>query len=1087
MSAITKRAIGAFLFLLLSWSVQAKDSKDHFVDGGRGPINYYQVLELGPGATPAEIKQSYLRLVKNFHPDRFPNADEKKQAEVLMKDLNVAHDVLKDPVKKADYDKNMGNTAVSQAMALPRNTGLRLLNDVFRWHASAHKKAALEAGHRAIVTAPAQTAMFMGVMGLLNYATLDSAMLANPLALQQAVVDPITALGVASTVMMVSVHGYSEGVLRHHLPKFSSGAHGNVMVQSAGMTLGMAAMMYMGQVAMDKNVQLCGQMMFGSLKGNQYLPEQIREGDGAQKYKNFYKKTGFDPQTEDETPCDRAFDHLIVQEKLWEMSPQLASALTSALLTNYINSFVIKKAFSTAAGRTAVQSGAQALAWGLAFIPGGAYVGIAAKSLGPYFIGALNIAAFVALDHLINPYIVGPSVSAYRGARASVMSASLEKEFAILSSTGFVSENKDDLFDPACLQTLEKRKQKDKNVCLKANLALLNLAVDLNILRQTYLSKVFSMFDQWSAFSKRFTDLHQGSMSFYHFFINELSKQQARKEKGEAEHVYLSFDGKLATYGVTLPAEIMSSKSPANLFAENSVEFHQAQLKVVRLSAQKFRTENARELDRLPMRAMLDTILLMSSEEDSKVHEGLILLDMIAKAGSQPAGRRVSERLVQLTKQGLLAGDPNGYAIYDISRQKVLAMHFSDQLGGVNPLWEPGRLLLYTFRDLDSERARFNRMEEALKAPISLPWFNGFSQTNNGSAVTVGSFNAYDTSHIVDRLLVQMACGPSSETEAGDKVASWDENGWQLRFQPPSVTKNPKVLREKFCNGYLLRDPRNLHADLLEESGNKYSGIVSILKGEIRDDIKDPENFKKWWLSYVYPQTTEVYKKMSLRFERISEELRKNLNNQISGFSPENVQQWTNITGTAQSTVLENMEQELKLHLSLLGDLQSIHAGEKPVVAQQRNHTSFKQLKAVNTLSLLQKPTDWKNIEFQTKILARFKEVAARIKKAEKLAGSAEERLKKLNELYTSVDLDIDSQISRRFGLQPQAGTYEGRMEALKVRLTTKPDADHVGKKLSSEAKSIVQNSRDLIVSLFLEMKNLERIFVMSNLGQEKN
>jgi|GEM_PF-1499754 len=1075
MTAITKRAIGAFLFLLLSWATQAQaqDSKNDYVESGRGPINYYQVLELTPAASPTEIKEAFIRLVKTFHPDRFPNAEEKKAAEILMRDINVAHDVLKDPAKKAEYDKNMGNSVEHQAMALPRNVGLRLLNDVFRWHANAHKKIAIEAGHRAVVTAPAQTAMLMFTMGLINYSTLDSAMLANPLAMQQAVVDPITALGVASTMMMVGVHRYSEGALRHHMPKFSSGAHGNVLVQSAGMTLGMGAMIYLSQIASDRNVQLCGEMMFSSLRirKNQYLPEEITEGDRAQKYKNFYKKNGFEPQTEDETPCDRIYEHLIVREKLWEMSPQLASAMTAALITNYTNSFIIKKALATAAGRAAAQSASQVLSWGVAFVPGGLYLSLAARWAGP----VLSLTAFYLMDHLINPYIVGPSISAYRGAHVWwYTSSALEKEFTNLSSVGFISENKDQFFDSNCLQTIEKRKQKNKNVCLKANLALISLASDLSVLRQTYLSKVFSMFDQWNAFSKRFTDLQEGSLSFYHFFIKQLSEHQIRKDKGEAHHPYLSFDGKLASYGVTLPAQIMADKSPANLFVEQPAEFHQSQLNIVRLSALTYKTKNEVVLDRLPMRAWRDTILLLASDDYSKVQEGLILLNMLSKAGSQPAAKVVIERLHKLAKEGKIEKDPNAYFSYTISEQKQAATEFSKQLGGVNPLLEKGRLLLYTFRDLDSERARFNRMEEALIAPISLPWFNGFSSS-------VGSFNAYDTSHIVDRLLVQMACGPSSETESGDKVASWDENGWQLRFQPPSITKNPKFLRENFCQGFLLRDPRNLHSDELKGTGQK--GIVSILQEEIREDLKDPEKFQKWWSSHVHPQTTEIYKKMSLRFERIAEELRKNLNNQISGFSPELAQRWTNIMGTAPSTVFENMEQELKLHLSILGDLQALHAGEKAVIAEQQNQTTFKQLKDANSLSLLQKAASWKNFEFQTKIMERFKEVATRIKKAEKVSGSAEDRLKQLNELYTSVDLVIDSQISRRFNLQPQAGTYEGRMEAHKIRLTSKPDADHVGKKLSSEAKSIAQNSRDLIVSLFLEMKNLERIFVMSNLG----
>ncbi len=32
-------------------------------------MNYYEILEVCPIATPQEIKQSYRRLAKQFHPD----------------------------------------------------------------------------------------------------------------------------------------------------------------------------------------------------------------------------------------------------------------------------------------------------------------------------------------------------------------------------------------------------------------------------------------------------------------------------------------------------------------------------------------------------------------------------------------------------------------------------------------------------------------------------------------------------------------------------------------------------------------------------------------------------------------------------------------------------------------------------------------------------------------------------------------------------------------------------------------------------------------------------------------------------------
>ena len=64
---------------------------------------YYEVLELGRGASEQEIKAAFRRLAKDCHPDR--NGGD-KAAEQKFKELNEAYDVLKDEDKRALYDRH---------------------------------------------------------------------------------------------------------------------------------------------------------------------------------------------------------------------------------------------------------------------------------------------------------------------------------------------------------------------------------------------------------------------------------------------------------------------------------------------------------------------------------------------------------------------------------------------------------------------------------------------------------------------------------------------------------------------------------------------------------------------------------------------------------------------------------------------------------------------------------------------------------------------------------------------------------------------------------------------------------------------
>jgi len=64
--------------------------------------DYYELLGVGRTASPDDIKKAFRKLAMQHHPDR---NDGDKDAEKKFKELNHAYDILKDPEKRAAYDR----------------------------------------------------------------------------------------------------------------------------------------------------------------------------------------------------------------------------------------------------------------------------------------------------------------------------------------------------------------------------------------------------------------------------------------------------------------------------------------------------------------------------------------------------------------------------------------------------------------------------------------------------------------------------------------------------------------------------------------------------------------------------------------------------------------------------------------------------------------------------------------------------------------------------------------------------------------------------------------------------------------------
>jgi curved DNA-binding protein len=79
--------------------------------------DYYKIMDLSRNATQEEIKRAYRKLARKFHPD----VSKEHDAEAKFKELGEAYEVLKDPQKRAAYDKLGSNWKAGEEFRPPPN------------------------------------------------------------------------------------------------------------------------------------------------------------------------------------------------------------------------------------------------------------------------------------------------------------------------------------------------------------------------------------------------------------------------------------------------------------------------------------------------------------------------------------------------------------------------------------------------------------------------------------------------------------------------------------------------------------------------------------------------------------------------------------------------------------------------------------------------------------------------------------------------------------------------------------------------------------------------------------------------------
>ena len=66
----------------------------------------YDILEVSEKASKEVIEKAYRVLAKKYHPD-LQQPENKKNAEIKMKEINEAYDILSDDTKRKAYDEEL--------------------------------------------------------------------------------------------------------------------------------------------------------------------------------------------------------------------------------------------------------------------------------------------------------------------------------------------------------------------------------------------------------------------------------------------------------------------------------------------------------------------------------------------------------------------------------------------------------------------------------------------------------------------------------------------------------------------------------------------------------------------------------------------------------------------------------------------------------------------------------------------------------------------------------------------------------------------------------------------------------------------
>lgn len=75
--------------------------------------DYYSILGVARNASLAQIKEAYLRLARENHPDRFKDPDERDEAALRFEEISESYNVLRDEKARREYDRSLDRATMT--------------------------------------------------------------------------------------------------------------------------------------------------------------------------------------------------------------------------------------------------------------------------------------------------------------------------------------------------------------------------------------------------------------------------------------------------------------------------------------------------------------------------------------------------------------------------------------------------------------------------------------------------------------------------------------------------------------------------------------------------------------------------------------------------------------------------------------------------------------------------------------------------------------------------------------------------------------------------------------------------------------